>query len=242
MKILFAGPTLPDAAALLGDRPILLRPPARHGDIVKAATDGADAIGLIDGLFENVAPVWHKEILFALSKGVRVYGAASMGALRAAECAVFGMIGIGRIFEDYASGRLEDDAAVAQIHGPAELGHLPLSEPLVNILATLDALRASGEIGTAEADALETASRTIFFKSLTYRNLLSATDLPDPGRRDEIAALLRSRAVNRKRFDALELLAALAACPDERQEPPSDWMFKANSLWRTAFQHLEIDR
>jgi hypothetical protein len=59
MKILFVGPTLPDAAEIAGPG-IALRPPAQKGDIVKAVEGGANAIGLIDGFFENVAPVWHK--------------------------------------------------------------------------------------------------------------------------------------------------------------------------------------
>jgi hypothetical protein len=239
MKILFVGPTLPDAAKII-DPSITLRPPAQKGDIVKALDEGANAIGLIDGFFEDVAPVWHKEILFALSKGVLLCGAASMGALRAAECAAFGMVGIGRIFEAYACGALADDCAVAQIHAPAELGYLPLSEPLVNVLATLQALAETGAIGEPERAALQACAETMFFKSLTYRSMTETADLPDPTRRQAIADLLRANAVNQKRIDALQLLRALADCPDERQQPPRDWTFRANSLWHSAFQHLEI--
>ncbi|WFU08674.1 TfuA-like protein [Rhizobium sp. CB3090] len=240
MKFLFVGPTLPDAADIAGPD-IILRPPARQGDIVGAMEEGANVIGLIDGFFENVAPVWHKEILFALSKGVHVYGAASMGALRAAECAAFGMIGIGRIFEAYASGAIADDSAVAQIHGPAELGHLPLSEPLVNVQTTLHALAEAGAISEAEHAALQARAEAMFFKSLTYRSLANTADLPDPTRRQEIYGLLRANAVNQKRIDALELLHAVADCPNERQQPSRDWTFQANSLWRFAFHRLEIE-
>ncbi|QND48747.1 antibiotic resistance protein [Rhizobium lusitanum] len=239
MKILFVGPTLPDAAEI-SDPGITLRPPAQKGDIVKALEDGVNAIGLIDGFFENVAPVWHKEILFALSRGVHIYGAASMGALRAAECAAFGMIGVGRIFEAYASGALADDSAVAQIHAPAELGYRPLSEPLVNVQATLQALAETGAIGEPERAALQACAETMFFKSLTYRSVAEAADLPDPARRPAIADLLRANTVNQKRSDALQLLRALADCPDERRQPPRDWTFQTNSLWHSAFHHLEI--
>ena len=94
MKVLFVGPSLPDAAVLCG-RTIHVRPPAAHGDVLAAVRAGATAIGIVDGNFEHVAPVWHKEILHALDKGIAVFGAASMGALRAAECHTFGMVGIG---------------------------------------------------------------------------------------------------------------------------------------------------
>ena len=38
-------------------------------------------IAIIDGYFERMAAVWHKEILVALERGIAVWGAASMGAL-----------------------------------------------------------------------------------------------------------------------------------------------------------------
>jgi hypothetical protein len=149
MKVLFAGPSLagthyvPGPACRTdaeGGTGLHSRGPAAQGDIGRAVLQGASAIGLIDGRFEDMASVWHKEILFALSRGVTVLGAASMGALRAAECAAFGMIGIGSIFERYRSGELDDDAAVAQVHAPRELGYAPLSEALVNVEATVDEL------------------------------------------------------------------------------------------------------
>jgi len=51
------------------------------------------------GYFEIVPTVWHKEILWAMDRGIHVYGGASIGALRAAELADFGMTGIGQIYE-----------------------------------------------------------------------------------------------------------------------------------------------
>lgn len=143
LKIIFAGPSLPDAASLAGEG-ICVLPPATQGDVFAAVEQGANVIGLIDGGFEYAAPVWHKEILHALSLGVAVLGAASMGALRAAECHPFGMIGIGRIFEDYRIGRLVDDAAVALTHAPSALGSKALTVPLVNVSATLDVMEDRG--------------------------------------------------------------------------------------------------
>ena len=75
------------------------------------------AIGIIDGYFENIPSVWHKEILWAMSQGIHVFGSASMGALRAAELAPFGMEGVGAIFEAYRDGWLEDDDEVASEDG-----------------------------------------------------------------------------------------------------------------------------
>ena len=112
-------------------------PPVAQGDVYRAALSRPRAIGIIDGYFSGAPSVWHKEILWAMSEGVPVFGAASMGALRAAELHEFGMRGIGRIFEAFRDGVLEDDDEVAVVHGPAEIGYLPASEAMVNIRATL---------------------------------------------------------------------------------------------------------
>jgi hypothetical protein len=75
-----------------------------------------DRMTSVDGYFERVPAVWHKEVLWAISQGIRVYGSASMGALRAAELSAFGMIGIGKIFEWYRDGVIERDDEVAVAH------------------------------------------------------------------------------------------------------------------------------
>lgn len=237
MKILFAGPTLPDAQALIGSD-IALRPPAEQGDILRATQDGATVIGLVDGHFEQVAPVWHKEILFALSEGVRIYGAASMGALRAAECAAFGMIGVGRIFRQYAAGELEDDADVALLHGPAELGYLPLTLPLVNVVATLEDLRAQQRIDAASAARLRVAAAEIFYKRRDWPAIVARAELPEGTDRKRMEALLASGSINQKRLDALELLDIVRFAPARRTAAPKGWTFNSTSLWKRLLNQL----
>ncbi|KOF13533.1 antibiotic resistance protein [Ensifer adhaerens] len=237
MKILFAGPTLPDAQALVGTD-IELRPPAVQGDILRATQDGATVIGLVDGHFEQVAPVWHKEILFALSQGVGVYGAASMGALRAAECAAFGMIGIGRIYRQYAAGELDDDADVALLHGPAELGYLPLTLPLVNVVATLEDLHARQQIDAASAAQLRMAAAEIFYKQRRWPTIVARAKLPEGTDHKRMEALLAGGAINQKRLDALELLDTICSAPDRRRATPEGWAFNSTSLWKRLLNQL----
>ena len=43
---------------------------------------------------------------------------------------------VGRIFEAFRDGELEDDDEVAVVHGPAGLGHIQISEAMVNMRAT----------------------------------------------------------------------------------------------------------
>ncbi|TBZ92291.1 antibiotic resistance protein [Rhizobium leguminosarum bv. viciae] len=229
MKIIFAGPSLPDAASLAGEG-IGVLPPATQGDVLAAVEQGANVIGLIDGGFEYAAPVWHKEILRALSLGVAVLGAASMGALRAAECHSFGMIGIGRIFEDYRTGRLVDDAAVALTHAPSALGSKPLTVPLVNVSATLDVMQDSGQLASGLRQELEDAASVIFFKKRTWRAVVEqCAGLAEPDRPRLLAALL-SNAVDQKRSDALELLKAVQDARDIRSNADLPW-----KLRKTAF-------
>ena len=77
------------------------------------------------------------------SEGVHVYGAASMGALRAAELDAFGMHGVGYVYRAYADGVLEDDDEVAVAHAGAEHGFRALSDAMVDVRATLAAAVAA---------------------------------------------------------------------------------------------------
>ncbi|AYG69870.1 MULTISPECIES: TfuA-like protein [unclassified Rhizobium] len=231
MKMIFVGPSLPDAISF-ADSTMVIRPPACQGDVVRALEDGAAGIGLIDGQFEFVAPVWHKELLFALSRGIPVFGAASMGALRAVECQAYGMVGVGRIFDDYASGRREEDADVALLHGPAELGYPTLSVPLVNIDATLEAAIGQDIIGRQEALQLSQAARRVFFKDRTWKRVAEAADMDT----EQVRALVAKAWTDQKRLDAIELMRAIAKAP--LQGRTVDWSFNATPLWRKLFPQL----
>src|ERR1700728_3217539 len=105
IAVSFAGPSLPPPAPPIAG--IEWRPPVRQGDLYLAALSRPAIIGVADGYFEIMPTVWHKEILWAMAQGIHVYGAASIGALRAAELDAFGMRGIGGIYQDLRDGGLE---------------------------------------------------------------------------------------------------------------------------------------
>ena len=133
--IAFLGPSLGAAEARRLAPGARLLPPAGRGDLFKALGRGRRkpprVIALIDGVFEARPAVWHREILAALEEGVAVFGASSMGALRAAELWPFGMVGLGRVYGWLRNGTILDDSEVALLHADREHGYRALSVPLV---------------------------------------------------------------------------------------------------------------
>jgi len=216
---LFVGPTL-CAAELPAIPGLVALPPVAQGDVYRAALNRPRAIGIIDGYFEGVPSVWHKEILWAMTQGIHVFGSASMGALRAAELCDFGMQGVGTIFEAYRAGTLmpyggpfEDDDEVAVIHGPPETGYVALSEAMVNIRASLAQAERDGVIEAATRDALAALAKGLFYHDRSYERLLALAAeaaLPAP----QIAGLrawLPGGSIDQKRLDAKAMLSAMQA-------------------------------
>ena len=208
----FVGPTLrPSDLAAAPEFAVL--PPAAQGDVYRIAKCRPQAIGIIDGYFEGVLAVWHKELLWAMAEGIHVFGSASMGALRAAELHAFGMVGVGRIFEWYRDGDLEDDDEVAVIHGPPETGYVVLSEAMINIRRTLDEAASDGLIARATRDQLSRFAKDLFYHDRTFDRLL-ARAAQQAVCSAELAALrewLPQGRVDQKRDDALAMLEAMQA-------------------------------
>jgi hypothetical protein len=210
--IVFAGPSLPVRPAW--GPAIRLRPPARCGDLIRAAREGPAAIALVDGIFETAPSVWHKEILAVIDAGVPVYGAASLGALRAAELDRFGMIGVGAIYAAYRDGGIESDAAVMVSHAPAELGHRPLTLALVDAEAVLRVAR----LDLAERRALLAIARGLNFRVRSWAAIIAAfADRAGAAAAERVACAIAGAAFSQKERDTAELLERLAT--DRFSEP-----------------------
>lgn len=155
--IVYVGPSLDvvTAKTILPDAIYL--PPVKHADIISDVPKyNPTHILIIDGVFDAQLPVWHKECSFAALKGIKMYGASSMGALRAAELADVGvMIGSGTIFQWYHEGVIDADDEVALIYHMTPGGeYVQDTYPLVNLRAGLLRLLESEEIGPEEARAV----------------------------------------------------------------------------------------
>lgn len=202
--IVFLGPSLErDAAETI--LPAEYRPPAKRGDLLRAVQDGAEIIGLIDGVFHQESAVAHREILTAIKKGVRVIGSSSMGALRAAEMDTLGMTGIGEVYRMYKSGELIADDEVALVFDP-ETG-FSLSEPLVNIRFTLREAEKQGIITPQDHATLLSAAQSVFYPQRTYAKVVAAAgeNITAPVR-EQFLSWAKLHAVDQKRKDAAAAL------------------------------------
>ncbi|WP_201838857.1 TfuA-like protein [Microvirga zambiensis] len=232
--VLFLGPTLP-AERALAILPAELRPPAARGDVYRAALEEPRAILLVDGAFEDVPAVFHKEILWALKEGIHVFGAASMGALRAAELHRFGMAGIGEIFEAYRDGRQQRDDAVAVLHGPAELGWPQLTRSLVDIQVTLTTAERIGILESGDTRALVQSAEALFWRERTYSAVVEyALERGWSGEcADTFLDWVLHNEVFQKEFDCLALLKHVAESWQDLEEPFQPvFRFEHTEAWR----------
>jgi hypothetical protein len=245
----FVGPTLKRE-----DRDLLplavFHPPVSQGDVYRLVESRPLAIGIVDGFFERVPAVWHKEILWALSEGVHVFGSASMGALRAAELAPFGMIGVGEIFSDFAVGRLEDDDEVTLLHADELHGYRHVSEPMVNIRATLNAAQETDVISGSVRDELVRYVKSLYYPDRNFESMLTWA-FDSKFFVDEIKRLKEwlsndDNLVDLKRKDACKMLAEMQRFRDTKPGPKMvPWTFQNTDAWaqvkRTMPTYVETE-
>ncbi len=163
-------------------------PPVRHGDLLRLDPGPGVLVVIIDGLFGAIPAVRHKEILWLLAHGTAVAGAASMGALRAAELHPYGMTGVGDIYQDYRDGTLtgDDEVAVAVACDDCQ----PVSVAMVDVRAELSRAARVGVLDQAEAGALAGRARAVHYAARTRAAITAAAA---PGLEDAMARFARWR-------------------------------------------------
>ena len=243
IAVIFAGPSLPPPAPPIAG--IEWRPPVRQGDLYLAALSRPAIIGVADGYFEIMPTVWHKEILWAMAQGIHVYGAASIGALRAAELTDFGMKGIGHIYRQFHTGRLTDDDEVAVLHGPAEIDYVQVTDAMANVRATIDRALQLGVVEPAFAARLVSIAKSLFYKDRTYEAILKAAT--EQGLAPELvgrfASWLPGGQVDQKRIDASEMLQAITAHISSGVIPLKvSYEFSHTFAWEEARRRIETAR
>ena len=225
--VVFLGPTLSVVEARRIFEGTYLGP-VSQGDVYRASRQRPEAIAIIDGYFNQVPAVWHKEILWALANGIPVFGSSSMGALRAAELHQFGMVGIGRVFEAFLHGVLEDDDEVALLHESSAAGYQAITEAMVNVRATLKEAERQNVLLPASRLALEAIMKELNYRHRRYATMLQIARDRQAIRRDELDAIERwlpAGRVDQKAADAVEMLTYLKQ-QLARDEPPTNPTFQ----------------
>ena len=200
---IFVGPTLPGQDILDILPGAVVHPPVAHGDLLRLDLVDGDVMVIVDGYYHQNASVRHKEILTLLADGVVVVGCASMGALRAAELAKYGMIGNGTVYRMFRDGVLDADEEVAVAHTPGP-DYRSFTVPTVMIRHATGLAVRSGVLDRADAAAIVDIARDINYTERSWQAIERAAN----GNDSLTSALARLREFVDSRRDATDIKAA----------------------------------
>lgn len=208
--IVYTGLSLPfdEAKEILDssdDVEVIYKKPIQRGDLGSAIKENPDIIAIIDGVFHQNSAVGHKEILGVMNKGIKVYGASSMGALRASELDTLGMIGVGYVYGQYATGKVDSDDDVAVMLDADTLE--ALSEPLINMDYVFSNAVSENIIDESEKDELIKIAKDTYYPQRNYAQTLSKSGLSDDKKGNLIDFIRQSPDI--KKEDAKELLETI---------------------------------
>ena len=170
LPIIFLGPSLEINKA----KKIInadFKPPAKKGDFINLSLlrDKRDIV-LIDGVFLQEYPPTPIEVFqVVINKNFKVYGASSIGALRAVELEKFGMKGIGKIFELFKKNLINSDDEIA-VTFDSEY-HL-LSEAMIDIRYNIFLCWKKGIIDKETKQIMVNLAKRIYFPFRNYENII----------------------------------------------------------------------
>lgn len=215
--VIFLGPSLSHEKARRIFPDADFRPPAKKGDLLRlAASPDVSMVGLVDGVFLQDYPPTPIEVYqLARRDGVLLAGAASLGALRAVELEKFGMIGIGRVFELYKTGRIDADDEVAVTFADGDF-HIQ-SEAMVDIRYNLFLAHKKGVIGERTKKALAKVAKSTYFPHRNYSDIIEQTKRKHPGLADinAFSEYISSNRKSLKEMDAVKLVEFFKARMDK---------------------------
>lgn len=206
MKIkIYSGLSLSEADVRKRLPDAIYAPPIARGDLARDIALGVHVVGIIDGVFFQNLAIAPTEIMDALRSGMSVYGASSMGALRAAELWRYGMIGCGEIFERIKNTPYFPDDHLGQLvagEGPASAAGLAL----VDFESTLDDLKDAHGWRASDVKALKTLYAGLHF---SRRSMGELRAIVRERRLQEIVMVCKKTPSRAKTRDALTMLAAI---------------------------------
>ena len=205
--VIFLGPSLSHAKAKRIFSDADYRPPAKKGDFLRLAVDpNVRIVGFVDGVFLQDYPPTPIEVYQLVRKeGMVLAGAASLGALRAVELEKFGMIGIGKIFQLYKTGRINADDEVAVTFVP-EGDYQLQSEAMIDIRYNLFLAHKKGIISRQAKKMLAKVAKEIYFPHRTYPSIIQEANVKHPAFAGEIESFQNYISSNRKSLKELDAI------------------------------------
>ncbi|KZX60308.1 hypothetical protein A3709_12005 [Halioglobus sp. HI00S01] len=232
----FLGPSLPRKIAK-SIFPANYFPPIKLGDLYKLTASHIQTVVIVDGLFDATTPVWHREILAFINSNKKVIGCSSMGALRAAEMAPYGMRGYGKIFQWYRDGVIDGDDEVSLLHGTEELGYLKISEPMVNLRHNISRAVDQGLLSEYQQSVLINQLGELYFGDRSVNGLLENID-EHGWQSTELTALIKNDFEDIKAIDAENLLEELQRGNLPDREESKGWFQATNK--HNAIADIEL--
>ena len=205
--VIFLGPSLSHEKAKRIFAEADYRPPAKKGDFLRLAVDpNVRIVGFADGVFLQDYPPTPIEVYQLVRKdGMIVAGAASLGALRAVELEKFGMIGIGKIFQLYKTGKINADDEVAVTFVPEDNYQLQ-SEAMIDIRYNLFLAHKKGIISRQTKKMLAKVAKEIYFPNRIFPNILQEANVKYPAIASEIESFQNYIVSNRKSLKELDAI------------------------------------
>ena len=216
IPIVFLGPSLSiEKARKIINAEFL--PPAKKGDFIKLSlTSEKKIIILIDGVFLQDYPPTPIEVFQVVNKNnFQVYGASSLGALRAVELEKFGMNGYGRVFELFKKDIINSDDEVAVTF---DNSYNLLSEAMIDIRYNLFLAFKKGIIDKETKQLITRTAKKIYFPFRSYENIVKKSIELYSDTRDTIEDFHNFVSTQRqslKELDAMGILKKIADNPHD---------------------------
>ena len=202
---IFSGPSIAKEKILRLLPQAHVRPPIKRGDLREVVNRGFNVIGIIDGTYISEPTLSADEIFWALRKGVHLYGAASLGALRAVEFEAYGMQGVGTIFNWYRRGlTFRDDEVVVRME---EDTFRSLCDPLVNLRYALICALNRRVVSRRIAQSILSVYQHYFYAERTYARLFKHLLAGHSSTRSDSKAIAQFRDFVLENKESLDLKA-----------------------------------
>lgn len=212
LPIVFLGPSLKlDKARQIINAEF--KPPAKKGDFINLSLiSDTRKVVLIDGVFFQDYPPTPIEVFQVIRKSnFKVYGASSIGALRAVELEKFGMKGIGKIFELFKKNIINSDDEIAVTF---DSNYNLISEAMIDIRYNIFLAWKHKIIDKETKQSMIKIAKRIYFPYRSYDNIIAKSLDLFPSHRISILKFreyICSNRVSLKELDALKTLRYISS-------------------------------